>query len=79
MSYEKLKETRTKYRGVRQRKWGKWVSEIKVSYSQERLWLGSYATAEAAAVTHDVVLYCLRRSVSLESLNFPLMLLVASL
>nr|WFI63199.1 DREB-A5-4 protin [Morus alba] len=79
MSYEKSEETRTKYKGVRRRKWGKWVSEIRVPGSQERLWLGSYSTAEGAAVAHDVAFYCLRRPVSLEGLNFPLMLPVASL
>ncbi|KAJ0024538.1 hypothetical protein Pint_07521 [Pistacia integerrima] len=60
-----------KYKGVRRRKWGKWVSEIRVPGSTERLWLGSYATAEAAAVAHDVAFYCLRRPPSLDGLNFP--------
>ncbi|KAE8022293.1 hypothetical protein FH972_008104 [Carpinus fangiana] len=63
-----------KYRGVRQRKWGKWVSEIRVPGTQERLWLGSYATPEAAAVARDVAFYCLHRPSSLDKLNFPLML-----
>ncbi|KAJ9145815.1 hypothetical protein P3X46_028149 [Hevea brasiliensis] len=67
-----------KYKGVRQRKWGKWVSEIRVPGTQERLWLGSYSTPEAAAVAHDVASYCLRvqqQSSSMDSrLNFPLML-----
>ncbi|XP_044475172.1 ethylene-responsive transcription factor ERF020-like [Mangifera indica] len=60
-----------KYKGVRRRKWGKWVSEIRVPGSQERLWLGSYATQEAAAVAYDVAFYCLRRPLSLTGLNFP--------
>ncbi|KAL0359987.1 UNVERIFIED_CONTAM: Ethylene-responsive transcription factor [Sesamum radiatum] len=49
-----------KYKGIRRRKWGKWVSEIRVPGTPERLWLGSYATPEAAAVAHDVAFYCLR-------------------
>ncbi|XP_031253079.1 ethylene-responsive transcription factor ERF020-like [Pistacia vera] len=63
-----------KYKGVRRRKWGKWVSEIRVPGSTERLWLGSYATAEAAAVAHDIAFYCLRRPPSLDGLNFPQLL-----
>lgn len=69
----------TKYKGVRRRKWGKWVSEIRVPGTQTRLWLGSYATAEAAAVAHDVAFYCLRKPLTLESLNFPQMLPAAGL
>ncbi|CAJ1927022.1 unnamed protein product [Sphenostylis stenocarpa] len=60
-----------KLKGVRRRKWGKWVSEIRVPGTQERLWLGTYATPEAAAVAHDVAVYCLRRPSSLDKLNFP--------
>ncbi|KAM2450212.1 hypothetical protein PS1_020208 [Malus domestica] len=64
--------TNRKLKGVRQRKWGKWVSEIRVPGTQERLWLGSFSTAEAAAVARDVAYYCLRRPSTLEGLNFPL-------
>ncbi|XP_055835170.1 ethylene-responsive transcription factor ERF020 [Solanum dulcamara] len=64
-----------KYRGIRRRKWGKWVSEIRVPGSSERLWLGTYTTPEAAAVAHDIAYYCLRpESSSLDKLNFPSML-----
>ncbi|KAF8025471.1 hypothetical protein BT93_F2342 [Corymbia citriodora subsp. variegata] len=63
-----------KYAGVRRRKWGKWVSEIRVPGSQERLWLGSYASPEGAAVAHDVASYCLRGPSCLDKLNFPSLL-----
>ncbi|KAK4413425.1 Ethylene-responsive transcription factor [Sesamum alatum] len=63
-----------KYKGIRRRKWGKWVSEIRVPGTPERLWLGSYATPEAAAVAHDVAFYCLRGNASPQNLNFPLVL-----
>ncbi|XP_061988153.1 ethylene-responsive transcription factor ERF020-like [Rosa rugosa] len=63
-----------KLKGVRQRKWGKWVSEIRVPGTQDRLWLGSFSTAEAAAVARDVAYYCLRKPSSLEGLNFPTVL-----
>lgn len=67
-------DSQKKYRGVRRRKWGKWVSEIRVPGTQERLWLGSYSTPEAAAVAHDIASYCLQGPSSLEKLNFPLTL-----
>ncbi|XP_049346741.1 ethylene-responsive transcription factor ERF020-like [Solanum verrucosum] len=64
-----------KYRGIRRRKWGKWVSEIRVPGSSERLWLGTYTSPEAAAIAHDIAYYCLRpESSSLHKLNFPSML-----
>ncbi|KAJ9129190.1 hypothetical protein P3X46_034020 [Hevea brasiliensis] len=67
---------RSKYKGVRRRKWGKWVSEIRVPGTHERLWLGTYSTPEAAAVAYDLA-YCLKgqQSSSINHcLNFPLML-----
>ncbi|XP_071925338.1 ethylene-responsive transcription factor ERF020-like [Coffea arabica] len=63
-----------RFRGIRLRKWGKWVSEIRVPGTQDRLWLGSYAAPEAAAMAHDVAYYCLRENASLDDFNFPLML-----
>ncbi|KAJ9128425.1 hypothetical protein P3X46_035039 [Hevea brasiliensis] len=68
---------RSKYKGVRQRKWGKWVSEIRVPGTHDRLWLGTYSTPEAAAVAYDLASYCLKgqQSSSMNHrLNFPLML-----
>lgn len=70
MSSSMPSSSQSKYKGVRQRKWGKWVSEIRVPGSTERLWLGSYATAEAAAIAHDVAYYCLRGETSPQGLNF---------
>jgi len=60
------------YKGVRRRRWGKWVSEIRVPGTRERLWLGSYATPEAAAVAHDTAVYFLRGGTGdVAALNFP--------
>ncbi|XP_061963077.1 ethylene-responsive transcription factor ERF017-like [Populus nigra] len=50
----------SKYKGVRKRKWGRWVSEIRLPNSRERIWLGSYDSAEKAAHAFDAALFCLR-------------------
>lgn len=57
------------YKGVRKRKWGKWVSEIRLPNSRERIWLGSYDSPEKAARAFDAALFCLRGRNA--NFNFP--------
>ncbi|KAK1420659.1 hypothetical protein QVD17_22431 [Tagetes erecta] len=58
-----------RYKGVRMRKWGKWVAEVRQPNSRDRIWLGSYDTAEEAARAYDAALYCLRGPSAI--INFP--------
>ncbi|XP_010541156.1 PREDICTED: ethylene-responsive transcription factor RAP2-1-like, partial [Tarenaya hassleriana] len=57
------------YKGVRRRKWGKWVAEIREPNKRSRLWLGSYSSAVAAARAYDIAVFYLRGPSA--RLNFP--------
>ncbi|PKU86028.1 pathogenesis-related genes transcriptional activator PTI6-like [Dendrobium catenatum] len=60
---------RKKFRGVRQRPWGRFSAEIRNPLCGKRLWLGTFDTAEEAAAVYDLAALQIKGAKAVT--NFP--------